>query len=502
MTDTPFDLPSWLRAVMSLDPDGAALEFEGSWLPWRALSAAADGLDAMLVGRSLGPGTAVGVVMRNRPGTVRAVAATLAAGRCVVTLSPVVPPAALAEEVRRLRLPVLVAGPADWRSPDLGGAVAAAGTLGLSLDDGEGPPEVVVAADVALGQRSPPRPGVAVQMLTSGTTGAPKRVDLLYSSLAHELVSTGSHQVGEPRLGSGVSVLWAPLVHIGGLRGLLSALVAGRPMALLERFTVAGWVELVERHRPRVLSLPPTAMRMVLDAGVARESLAGARVVLAGTAPVAPELAEQFEAVYGIPVLVVYGATEFAGGVAGWTIGDRRSFGPRKRGSVGRANPGVEVRTVEEDSGVPVAAGAVGVLEVRGPQLGGPSWVRTTDLASIDEDGFIWIIGRADDVVIRGGLKVSPATVREVLLTHPAVREAAVVGLPDDRLGQVPVAAVEVVDGPAGTVDPEDLRGFLRQRLAAYQVPVAIRVVESLPRTPSMKVSQPGVRALFEPPSS
>jgi acyl-coenzyme A synthetase/AMP-(fatty) acid ligase len=337
-------------------------------------------------------------------------------------------------------------------------------------------------------------------MLTSGTTGTPKRVDLLYRSIEHELVSTAhygsSGSLGKPRLSSGVAIIWNPLLHIGGLRGLITNLVAGRRIALLERFSVPAWAALVEEHRPRVLALVPSALRMVLDADVPKEVLASAQVVISGTAPLAPELGAAFEAKYGIPVLVVYGATEFAGGVAGWTLRDWRQFGAAKRGSVGRVNRGVEARVVDQESGEPLANGDVGLLEVRGPQLAQPGWLRTTDLARIDDDGFIWIEGRADDVIIRGGFKVATGAVSEVLRKHPAVLDACVIGVADERLGQVPVAAVEL--RPDVSVDAEALKAWARDQLSPYQVPVRVIVVDVLPRTPSMKVSQPEVRRLFE----
>jgi acyl-CoA synthetase (AMP-forming)/AMP-acid ligase II len=196
---------------------------------------------------------------------------------------------------------------------------------------------------------------------------------------------------------------------------------------------------------------------------------------------------------------VVYGATEFAGGVAGWTIRDWRDFHETKRGSVGRVNPGVQVRVVDQETDRVVTDGSVGLLELKGAQLASEEWVRTTDLGRIDEDGFIWIVGRADDVIIRGGFKVPTGAVADVLRAHPDVVEACVVGRPDARLGQVPVAAVEVRSGAPLTA--EELRSWASERLSGYQVPVEVRIVDQLPRTPSMKVSQHGVRAILDTPT-
>jgi acyl-CoA synthetase (AMP-forming)/AMP-acid ligase II len=127
----------------------------------------------------------------------------------------------------------------------------------------------------------------------------------------------------------------------------------------------------------------------------------------------------------------------------------------------------------------------------------GPDWIRTTDIASIDDDGFVTLHGRADGAINRGGFKVMPENVRRVLISHPAVRDACVVGVPDKRLGQVPFAAIEAVPGtPAPSVD--ELKALVRQALPAYNVPVDFLVVDDLPRNPALKVSLPAVAALYD----
>ena len=194
-----------------------------------------------------------------------------------------------------------------------------------------------------------------------------------------------------------------------------------------------------------------------------------------------------FQAI-GIPVLMTYGATEFAGAVAGWTLPLHQQWWDRKAGSAGRAFEGVALRVTGED-GIELHPGKLGRLEVRTAQTakGAGFWLRTSDLARIDADGFVWIEGRADDAIIRGGFKVQPETVKRVLETHTAVREAAVAGLPDARLGQVPVAAIETEPGqpPPGSAE---LLALCQAHLLPYEVPVHIAVLDELPRTPSSKV--------------
>jgi acyl-CoA synthetase (AMP-forming)/AMP-acid ligase II len=217
--------------------------------------------------------------------------------------------------------------------------------------------------------------------------------------------------------------------------------------------------------------------------------------VTSGTAPLSAEDADAFTEKYGIPVLTSYAATEFGGGVAGWTLPDHQTYWQAKRGSVGRANLGAQLRVVGDD-GTPLGPDQVGLLEVKPGQLG-PSaqWMRTTDMARIDTDGFLWIIGRADQAIIRGGFKVMPDDVRTALESHPAVAGAAVVGRHDERLGETPVAMVELRE--SASVDVGRLADFLRTRLARYEIPTDIAVVDRLPRTPSGKPDLSAVRRFF-----
>lgn len=502
MTVIALDLPARLRAVMALKPGAPQLQFEGRWYPWAFFGGVRAGLDAVLRDAGLAAGTRVGVVLRNRPGSAAAAVAVLATGRTLVTMSPFLPDVAFAADITGQRTPVVIAEAEDWDRPGLREAVAATGCAGLLISTGAEPAlRPVVPGRPDGGRFHPSPPDVAVEMLTSGTTGLPKRVMLRYANL--EAAVDGAARFAfaadrEVRLRAGIALATNPLVHISGLWTVLQSMAEGRRIALLERFAVDPWLELVREHRPAVVVLPPTAVRMTLDAGVDPDALSSVRAVISGSAPLSPELAEAFEATYGVPVLPVYGATEFTGPVAGWTLEDHRRYRTAKRGSVGRAYPGFELRVVGGDDR-PIPAGVEGLLAVRGAQVGAAErpdgWVRTTDRAWMDEDGFIWIVGRADDVIIRGGFKVDPGEVRTVLEEHPAVREAAVVALNDARLGQVPAAAV-IVD--AVPVTEEELIHWVRGRLEPYKAPTRILFVDDFPRTPSMKVSQPAVRALLE----
>jgi acyl-coenzyme A synthetase/AMP-(fatty) acid ligase len=346
-------------------------------------------------------------------------------------------------------------------------------------------------------------PDIAIEMLTSGTTGAPKRIPLPYRNLEKALLGAAAFEKGRsvsdvPTLRGGVQIVSAPMAHIAGVTAVMNNILAGRRICLLDKFSVEGFRDAVVRHRPKVAGAPPSALRMIMDANIPREDLSSLLAYRTGTAPLDPDLADAFYERYGIPVLQNYGATEFAGGAAGWTLDDFKAFWKLKRGSVGRINPGLEARIVDPDTGTTLAPGAEGLLEMRGANIGdGNTFVRTTDLAVLDADGFLFIKGRHDGAIIRGGFKILPPDLIKALEQHPAIREAGVVGLADERLGQVPAAAYIVKNG-ATAPSADELRNFLRERLMPYQIPVRMMAVDDFPRTPSLKISQPALKALFE----
>src|SRR6185312_9810542 len=239
------------------------------------------------------------------------------------------------------------------------------------------------------------------------------------------------------------------------------------------------------------------ALRAVLDSDITRAELSSVRAVNAGTSPVEPALVDAFYEKFGIAVLIVYGATEFSGAVAGWTLRDFRAHWADKKGSVGKPFPGVRLQVVD-DKGNVLPAGETGRLQVASVTAGGSAdrWVTTSDLAHLDGDGYLYIDGRADDVIMRGGFKVAPDTVVRALRSHAAVHDAAVAGLADERLGQIPVAAVEL--RPAAAVTPEALLAHCRSSLTPYEVPAEVHVVDELPRGAALKVDRRRLTELLE----
>lgn len=496
-----------LRAIMAIDPERAEIEFEGRDYTWGDLRAEVGAIEQLLGSLGLPADARLGIMLRNRPGHIAAILAVLAGDRCLVSLNPILPDDKLFADLSGLNLPVVIADEGDSARHGLSDCLDASGTALITIGARM---EGVTIRPTASGPHEAPAtsPGVAIEMLTSGTTGAPKRVALTRAAFEASFAGFTKYERGrefadQPQLRSGVTMVNNPLTHIGGIYGCIAALMAGRKIALLEKFTVESWVDTVRRNRPRVAGAVPSALRMLLEADVDPADLSSLTALISGTAPLDPELVDAIMDKYGIPVLANYGATEFAGAIAGWSLDDFKAHWQAKRGSAGRIHANVVARIVDPETGLERPHGEEGLLELRGDQLGaahrleGGSWLRTTDRAVIDDDGFLFIRGRADNAIIRGGFKVHPDDVVKALHQHPDVREAAVVGVPDARLGEVPAAAVILKDG-AVRPDPDSLKAFLKQRLIAYQVPVHFRFVDDFPRTPSLKPSARGLKALFE----
>lgn len=490
-------LSARIRAILALDPSAPAIEYRGVWTDWQAIGDIASGVESRLRSAGLSEGSAVGVVLRNHPAMVAALLGVILADGCIVTINASHGDAGLAGDIEELRVPAVIALGADWERP--GVAAAASGSLGIEVASAPS----LVSAVAGLGNlgdgpfRQEPD-GIVVEMLTSGTTGPPKRIPLTYQAFEHTVAAAAAHYgsdgTDDLRLRTGVAIVSSPLVHMSGLFRTLLNIWQGRRIALLDRFRVPDLVDLVVRHRPKALSLVPSALAMVLDARVDPDVFSSVEVVTSGTAHLPVSVQEQFEERFGVAVLPSYGATEFAGGVAGWNLPLHREWAKAKRGSVGRPQSGREIRIVSIDDGAAeLPIGEQGLIEVR---TRGGEWVCTTDLGRVDTDGFLYVEGRTDDVIIRGGFKVAPADIVTVLRSHPAVRDAGITGIPDERLGAVPVGAVELADG--ARVEAEELLDYARERLTRYQVPAKLVIVGELPRTPSLKVSQPGLRELFE----
>ena len=346
---------------------------------------------------------------------------------------------------------------------------------------------------------------VAFVTWTSGTTGVPKPIlhsHAGYLELLDRVLGSLRSRPADPDRPPPPNLVPVSLALNAGLYQVLFGLRAGTGLVLMERFETGAFAELVRRHQIRSTVLPPAAMVMLTD-DPAVTDLSPLRYVRSITAPLSPLAARRFADRFGVVVLNSYGQAEI-GEVIGWTAEDARSH-PDKIGAAGRPHANVVARIVDA-SGADVAAGEVGELLVRPPRMavgyaGGADladrvdrdgFVRTGDYARIDGEGFVWIEGRVSDVINRGGNKVFPDQVEEVLRLSPGVIEAAVVGVPDERLGEVPVAFV------VGDAAPAELEGLCREHLTPYKVPVAFRRVATLPRSEVGKVLRRELAAGWE----
>ncbi len=374
----------------------------------------------------------------------------------------------------------------------------------------------VLAGTGAPGAAAPVDPGdVAVLFYTSGTTGRPKGAELTHRALVGR-AGVGA-MVPERAVRRGC-VTGMPVAHIAGFTALTQLLSMGIPAHVLPRFRPTDALDLIEARRPMMFIGVPAMYRMLLEAGAADRDLSSIRVFSSGADALPDDLAETFQRLgaagtlpgSGRPVgratfIDGYGMVELGGGAAVRVL-------PPVPLPVGGLRPVFGNRfAVLDDDGNEVAAGEVGELAVKGPGVmrgyhgrdedtaaarTADGWLRTGDLARARRFGFYELAGRKKDVIKHGGYSVFAVEVERALEEHPAVAEAAVVGLPDDRKGEVPAAVVRLL--PDATATPEDLVAFCNEKLSGYKAPQRIVVVDELPRTGTDKVQKRALLPLFD----
>jgi long-chain acyl-CoA synthetase len=343
----------------------------------------------------------------------------------------------------------------------------------------------------------------AVILYTSGTTGTPKGAELTHANLRRN----AEISIGLFGLSEGAVVLGAlPLFHAFGQTCAMNAAVTGRGMlTLIPRFDGQKALEIIERDRVDVFEGVPTMYGAMLHApGRERYDTSTLKVCASGGAAMPVELMRAFEQAFDCAILEGYGLSETSP-VASFNQPGK----VRKPGSIGTPIDGVEMRVVDEhDQEVP--QGEVGEIVIRGHNimkgyLGRPDataealrggWFHSGDLGRVDEDGYFFIVDRKKDMIIRGGYNVYPREIEEVLYGHPAVREAAVVGIPHDELGEEVGAAVALKEGESAT--PEELREFVKANVAAYKYPRAVWIVDDLPKGPTGKILKREIHAPAE----
>lgn len=486
------------REALDRPSERQAIEFEERWHSWGEMRAVGDEVARLLAAAGVKEAQTVAFVPRNRPTAVAAELGMIAARFTLSMVYAFQGAAGIARDVGKAGAVAVIAGEADF-SPEVLAVIAEQGLAAIALGDMtvraiEGF-ERSSAADTIAPLASP-----HILVHTSGTTGAPKSVAFSFDTIAQYMVG---QNVAHAATGTDVDdatppvLLTFPLGNISGIYGLLPTVLAGKRGVLLDRFTLDAWRDFVRRYQPPMPVLPPAAISMVLDAELSKEELSCIKMIMTGAAPLDPTIQRKFEERYGVPVLLSYGATEFGGPVTLMTPDDHNEFGFTKLGSVGRPFAGAKLRAIDADTGEIKPAGEEGLLEVVAPRIG-DHWIRTTDIGMIDADGFLYLRGRADGAIVRGGFKLLPETIERALCLHPAVNEAAVVGVADKRLGQVPAAAIQIKQGQAEPTIPE-LDEHLRQHVYATHIPTMWKFVEAIPKNKSLKTDAAAVRELFAP---
>jgi long-chain acyl-CoA synthetase len=335
----------------------------------------------------------------------------------------------------------------------------------------------------------------AVILYTSGTTGTPKGAELTHANLRRNC-TTSARTLGE-FTEEDVLLGALPLFHTFGQTCTMNcALVSGACVTMLPRFDPDKALEIIERDRVSVFQGVPTMYNALLHAERADSTDASClRMCMSGGAAIPVELIRAFEEKFGCIILEGYGLSETSP-VASFNHPDK----PRKAGSIGTPIEGVEMQ-VWDDEGNEMPQGEVGEIVIRGHNvmkgywnrpdatreaITDDGWFRTGDMALVDEDGYFFIVDRKKDMIIRGGYNVYPREIEELLYEHPAVQEAAVLGVPDEQLGEEVGAAVVLCKGES--LEPDELRAWLKEQVAAYKYPRKIWFVDELPKGPTGKI--------------
>jgi acyl-CoA synthetase (AMP-forming)/AMP-acid ligase II len=505
-----------LAMAAAIVPERDATVFDGARQTYAELAARANRLANALAGLGVGPGDRVAVVDVNTP-------AHLEVYFAVARLRAIYVPMNFRGRGAELVYPLEVAAPKVLFAGER--YVSRIDSLPLALqesafvafarsgDDSEENGWSAYEALLAGGDQEELRfpegddDATAALLFTAGTTGNPKAVPLSHSSFTSFMLS--SIEPADPDAEE-CTLLTLPMYHIAGLQSALAGVYGGRTLVVQRQFEAREWMELVQRERVQRALLVPTMLKQIIDhPDFPCHDLSSLAVLTYGGAPMPFTVVERaIEALPGVQFINAFGQTETGSTIAMVPPEDHVLEGPtdvlatrRKHlASIGVALPDVEVRIVDED-GREVGAGEPGEIIARGPRLmrgywGDDAasastirkgWLYTGDLGHMDEDGYIYLGGRAKDFIKRGGEMVSPEEVESVLYAHPGVEECAVIGLPDETWGER-VVAVVVPKAGEGAATEDALLEMVQERLARFKRPEQVVFVDALPRNDLGKV--------------
>lgn len=498
-----FNLATILRESRLAEPAKPLCHSGGAAFSYAQVDEVSGRVAASLRGLGLVPGDRVAVQLPNVEQFLFCYFGILKAGLVMVPLNPLLKAPEIAYQMEDAGASLLVTYGPFTDEVLRAGTKAAVYVVGApEPPEGTLPFDGLLAADDT-GEIEPTRAeDTAVLLYTSGTTGSPKGAELTHFQLYMNCTVAGELFGFRPD-DVGLAVL--PLFHVFGLSSVLNVAVRyGGTLALVPRFEPGPVIDAMEAYRCTVFSGVPTMYVALLQEDTAGRDLSALRVGVSGGSAIPGEVIRAFEERFpGAVVLEGYGLSESAS-----TTTFNISAEERKVGSIGKPIWGVHTRIVDEDDRpLPPGPDHVGEIVIRGHNLMKGYWNRpeataevfrngwfhTGDLGYADEDGYLFIVDRKKDLIIRGGYNVYPREVEEVLYAHPGIAAAAVVGRPDARLGEEVVAHVALEPGSTATADA--VIAFCRERLAAYKYPREVRFLDTLPVGPTGKILKKELRA-------
>jgi long-chain acyl-CoA synthetase len=484
------NLAGLLSASAERDPDHVAVKLDDIELSYAMLHGATAHIAGLLAAHGFQRGDRVGIMLPNVPYFPVCYYGVLRAGGIVVPMNVLLRTREVAYYLSDSGAKLLFA----WHgfAEDAQAGAAQAGAECLLVEPGSFEHQVGSATpDTAVADTADD--DTAVLLYTSGTTGQPKGAELTHANLT--LNARGSADLFD--LGSEGIVLGAlPLFHSFGQTCSMNATVgSGGTLTLLPRFDPAKALEIIQRDRVNVFQGVPTMYGAMLHHPERdKYDVSTLKLCGSGGSAMPVELLRGFDQAFGCKILEGYGLSE-SSPVASFNHADRE----RKPGSIGTPIKNVEMRVVDDD-GHEVPQGEVGEIVIRGynvmkgywqrPEATAETiidgWLHTGDMGRVDEDGYFYVVDRKKELIIRGGYNVYPREIEEVLYEHPAVREAAVLGVPHDEYGEEVGAAVALKDGASAT--PEELRDYVKSQVAAYKYPRVVWLLDDLPKGPTGKI--------------
>ncbi|HEY7049035.1 MAG TPA: long-chain fatty acid--CoA ligase [Jatrophihabitantaceae bacterium] len=491
-----FNLAIMLREAAKSAPDKRFLRFATGSMTFAEVDEASGRLATALRGRGLTPGDKVAVRLANVPEFVIAYFGILKAGLAMVPLNPLLKADEIAYHLddSDSRMLITSAFMADEVAAALNKVEGVAPVAVGAADTGWPGFEELLEADDDRDIWPGAADDTAVLLYTSGTTGRPKGAEVSHFQL-YMNCSLAAERFGLDE--NDVALAALPFFHVYGLSSVLNAAVRhARCISVVPRFDVEAVLSAIERDRITILAGVPTMYHALANADAGAHDTSSLRIASSGGAAIPERVLRAFEQKYGIPILEGYGLSESAS-----TATVNPSADERKVLSIGKPIWGIELRIVDEsDHPLPNGPEHIGEIVLRGHNLtkgyykrpdetarafrGG--WFHTGDLGYQDDEGFVYVVDRKKDLIIRGGLNVYPREVEELLYRHPAIAEAAVIGRPDERLGEEIVAVVSLRNGADVTGD--DIVEWTKDRIASYKYPREVRIVAELPKGATGKI--------------